>query len=282
MSMFNLSLIKDTFISSILPNTNYGTGLGLLVGQYSAANDIYRSLLKIDINSLPILATINYAYLKLYIYRNDQINIQKNIKIYRLISNFDENTVTFNTAPSYSSVILGNHTITNEINTYIRLNITDLVTGWYNGSIENNGIMLIGEEATPSLIGFRSADYQENLVRPQLEVGIEDGIIIYPTENFVTQDNVLGSTPVLLRGKKCTFGIVNNSETNNAVAYIQLSPDNITWIDDRLSFISETVFEPGGSIILNTSGYMKYARIAYKSQVQGSPANLSIYACVQN
>ncbi len=281
MAIFNLTPTADTFISQILPNNNYGTGLGLLIGQYTTSTDIYRSLVKFSMNSLPILGKINYAYLRVYVYRNDEPSLEKNIKVYRLTSDFNENTVTFNTAPSFSSTIINSTVVINEMNTNISLDITNLVRGWYDESVVNNGIILIGEEEIPSLIGVRSTNFQESTVWPYLEISMEGGITVYPVENVVTQDNIQGSTPILLGGKKGTFGIVNNDENNSAIAYIQLSPDNITWVDNRWSFISEIVFAPGGNLILNTDGYMKYARVAYASQVNGNPANLSIYASVQ-
>ncbi|NLP41691.1 MAG: hypothetical protein GX348_05745 [Veillonellaceae bacterium] len=70
-----------------------------------------------------------------------------------------------------------------------------------------------------------------------------------------------------------TFFVENTSaEANSAVFKLQISPDNTKWVDDS----AEVTLDQGAFNIASTSHYLRYARVAYKSQAPGQSANLNI------
>lgn len=281
MATLTLTPTQDAYITQFYPNLNFGGSDSLFAGLFQGINDGYRSLLKFDVSAIPSESTINSARLRLYIYRNDVPALSKPIKIYRTLSSFNENTVTYNNQPPISVTPDATTNITNELNTFIEWDITNLVNGWVNNSIANNGIMVVGLESTLSLVGFRSKEYVNAMQRPELVVDYAfSKIVVYPPEYVTTTDNFTGSTPLPLGPGSATFGIRNIGTANNAYVIVQLSADGIDWIDNILPFISVPLFGPGDHLIMNTDGHMPFARVAFKSQTPGLSANLVIYAAV--
>jgi len=280
MPITTYSSTKSTYIAESYPNSSFGTTTVLYVGQFGDSNDRYRSLVQFDLSSIPADSTIISAYLKLYIYRNDTPNIPKPIKIFKALSGFTEAT-TYNTKPLISDTPETEITITNENSVYLDWNITDLVKGWCNGTIINNGLEIVGLETQYSLVGFRSEKFQDSGKWPLLEVDYTKGITTsYPVEYVTTTDEFTGSTPLFLGPRIATFAVRNIGSANNAYVLPQLSPDGVLWIDNIPSYVSTPAFAPGDHLIFNTDGYMPYARIGYKSQVNGNPANLAIYPTI--
>jgi hypothetical protein len=70
-----------------------------------------------------------------------------------------------------------------------------------------------------------------------------------------------------------SFFIENTSAgANSATVKIQISPDNVRWIDDG----AEETLDQNAMTVLVTSRYLRYARVAYKSTTADSPSYLSI------
>lgn len=272
---------QDAYISEFFSNQNFGGASALFVGLYQGVNDIYRSLLKFDISSIPTDSTIISAKLRLYIFRNDFPLISKPIQVYRLLSDFNESTVTYANQPPIPGTSDATLTVTNEINTYLEWDVTNLASGWHNGSIVNNGIMLKGLESTSSIVGFRSKEYIDSSTWPQLNVVYSKGAFTeYPVENVTTSDSYAGSTAIPLGTGNATFGIVNTGALNSALVKVQLSPDGVNWIDDLPLAMTVPVLAPGGTQIINTQGHMNYARVAFKNAAPLLSTTLSIYAAV--
>lgn len=277
--MLSLSPVQDAYISEYYPATNFGGSDALFVGLYQGINDRYRSLIQFDVSSIPASSSINSAKLRMYIYRNDVPAITKSVKVYRNLSSFSESTVTYNNRPPVSTAPDDVLNVTNEINTYLEWDITNLVKGWIDNTIVNYGVTVICLETTLSLIGFRSKECANPANRPQLVIDyIMEKTIVYPPEYVMTTDNYTGSTPLILGPRTATFGVRNIGGANNAYVIVQLSADGIDWIDNILPFISVPVFGPGDHLIMNTDGHMPYARVAFKSYTPGQSANLVIYA----
>ena len=70
-----------------------------------------------------------------------------------------------------------------------------------------------------------------------------------------------------------SFFAENTSATaNSATLIVQISPDNIKWVDDS----SETVLAQGEFTVLSASRYLRYARVAYKSTTTDQAADIAI------
>jgi len=70
-----------------------------------------------------------------------------------------------------------------------------------------------------------------------------------------------------------TFAVLNSGETSGAVVKLQISPNNSDWIDDS----SETTLAPTGLTAVNPSKFLRYVRIAHKSQTAGSDTSLTVW-----
>jgi hypothetical protein len=102
-------------------------------------------LLEFDLTGIPAGLTINNATLSLFHSVNQ--NAGFTYSIFRVTSPWDEDTVTFNTAPSIDPTEVASLTI-NDSNTgvYRDWDITSLVAGWVNASYANYGLWI---EETP-------------------------------------------------------------------------------------------------------------------------------------
>ncbi|WP_270568073.1 DNRLRE domain-containing protein, partial [Clostridium beijerinckii] len=169
-----ISPTDDAYISLLNPNANFGLSGDLFTGMFIQVGDVYRSLLKFDLSSIPPGSYVSNASLNLFVYRNDVpdwAQLPQTVRVYTNSSNFTESTVTWNTAP-IANFTPYSITITNgDVGNNISIDITDIVNGWINGSIPNNGITLIGiENLMDTIIGYFSKEWPLQTQRPFLSV----------------------------------------------------------------------------------------------------------------
>ncbi len=130
---------KDAFVCDCQPNvTNPSLGPQYLAqGQYS--NCYNRLFIQFDISSLDPDETINSALLRFYC-ANFYGYTHGDMLYSRLIEDWDENTVTFNNQPDYTT---DGQIITGWANagSWHEVDVTDIVTGWYNGTEDNFGVI---------------------------------------------------------------------------------------------------------------------------------------------
>ncbi|GBG57468.1 hypothetical protein SPFL3101_02812 [Sporomusaceae bacterium FL31] len=92
-------------------------------------------------------------------------------------------------------------------------------------------------------------------------------------DNVTTSDTYAGTGQDVATWRTFSFFIENTSATAvSGTVKIQISPDNTKWVDDG----AEYVLEQNETTVLVTSKYLRYARVAYKSTVTATPADLSI------
>lgn len=264
-----------TYISQNNPTTNYSSSPTIYVGQLSGGN--YRSIIQFDISSIPINYSINSATLSLYIIRNDVPALAKQLYVYRILQNYDINTVTYNNQPTVYPVAEGSTTITNELGTVISIDVTTAVRNWYTGLSRNYGFLLQDDETRPSLVGFTSEHYSINTFDPVLTINLTKGTMtMYPSETINTANTLIGSSKISLGTNSGTFAIQNTGASNKGYVTLQLSNDGTTWIDDLSPVMNLPSLEPGQSIILNTRGHMAFVRAAVQSVINGQSAQLTI------
>ncbi|WPC41510.1 DNRLRE domain-containing protein [Clostridium sp. JS66] len=150
----------SVYISQFYQNTNFGASNQLFTGQYlvTVKNhcklDAYRTLLKFSIN-LPCSSTICSAILYLFINRKDKPDNEfspQKVTIFENEDDFNQATVTWNTAPSTSITPYFFNVIDSDVGSYIPIDITGLVQGWSNMCNENFGVTLIGNECKSDII----------------------------------------------------------------------------------------------------------------------------------
>ena len=143
--------------------------------------------------------------------------------------------------------------------------------------------MLIGDEQGQDnkFVSFKGRRYDPHVAVPCLNIVLSGGMEVLATEHHLSSDINQGSNPILMSGVMVSFGIKNNSPNNNVIVGVQLSNDNVYWIDDHPPYMTEVILTPFNMIVLNTQGYMKYARIIYKSSVAGKSADIDIQAVIK-
>lgn len=172
----------DAHISDNHPTQNYPddslflamhwTILGVPVGS--------KGLMKFDLNSIPIGATITSARLNLYAdstsersYSHQPMYGSNNACYLKMVTQpWQKNIVTWNTQPATTStgqVLLPQSTA--YIQNYLNLDVTNFVQQWVNNPYTNYGMMLemITNNYYNSMI-FCSSDFPDSTLWPSLEV----------------------------------------------------------------------------------------------------------------
>ena len=232
---------KDAFINSLQPSTAGGavTDLDALAWTNSGNPSTVRDLLDFDLSQIPSGAVINSATLTLYHNPNSSNASAKHQSlsgsneglISRVISTWDENTVTWNTQPqttTQNEVIIPQSTSENQD---YSLDVTDLIKDMINNPSSSYGFMirLKTEQYYRSLV-FASSDHPNASKHPKLEIsystnvtGIQEmansKIIIFPnpTSDYVNiniPEQLLGHVYHIYdnNGKKVKEGILVEKE----------------------------------------------------------------------
>ncbi|MFZ5965980.1 MAG: DNRLRE domain-containing protein [Bacillota bacterium] len=187
--------LLDTTINSAMPYENYGDYYALYAGLYMNQS-IYRSLIQFDLPNLSRSGIIESAEIMLYIIRNDYPSYPKEFRIYRLAEKFDEDTVHYWNQPSMDTTLYKTLTISDEINTWLKIDITDFFNEWICKKYPNYGILIrAADENTNSLIGFYSKDAKEILYKPKLQINfqrkvqkLQNAILTDAESNVMTPD----------------------------------------------------------------------------------------------
>ncbi len=136
----------DTYISSEKADHNFAV-TNLYLGYNQEDNyGAERLLLHFDIaNGIPANAVINSAQLRLYLYSSDPTDDDvMGMVIRRTNSHWTENAVTWNSEPEWGEIRVDDD-VGSAVGWY-EWDVKDLVSGWYDGSYNNYGVEIIGDE----------------------------------------------------------------------------------------------------------------------------------------
>ena len=236
MSIKELTPGQNVYIAQGYPTSNFLTSPNLFISRYTGVGDIYRTLMQFYIPGTYEfqIASLNAANLILYVYRNEIPAGSINASVYRLLNNFNESTVTWNTQPPFAAVADGVTSVASGFTGALDIDITNLVQGWYDGSIVNNGIVIRGDETQNALVGFRGTQYNDSSTWPKLVIDYVGGIqTIYPVQTIsVPTATSVPSTAINLGGteKDVTF-LITVPASVQVSAIIQLSADGITYFN---------------------------------------------------
>ncbi|MDO5125616.1 MAG: DNRLRE domain-containing protein, partial [Ruminococcus sp.] len=156
----NLNSIEDAYVNSYSPNANYGHSNQLNVGRVEQNNAIAKEFFSyIKFNSLPENpwnnSYITKAELNLGVFRSGDAQIN----VHEVTSDWDENTITYNSRPETSDIII-DYLDTTDIDDYAQSwDITNLVEEWYDNPEENYGLMLESPNADTYPQMMYSSDY---------------------------------------------------------------------------------------------------------------------------
>lgn len=158
-SILKFNSLSTTYVDSGHANDNFYECKNIYAGschETSFSSVLFKSLIQFDLYNLES-QPLAYAYLCLYVKDiNADTSYYSNntLSVYRNLSDYDPEKVTWNTTPETDSVICLNIPST-EIGNYLKINITSIVNNW----IENNnnyGITIEASNYYSSLVKFAS------------------------------------------------------------------------------------------------------------------------------
>ncbi|NYE57651.1 DNRLRE domain-containing protein [Carboxydothermus ferrireducens] len=231
----------------------------LLVGK--AYNKVYRSYLLFDLTGLEGYE-IRSATLSLYLFFNSSPVTSKSLKLFRVISSWDEKFLNWNNQPFVALPEEGEAIITGEVNTFIDFNVTNLVRNWLIGDSANFGVLLrMANEIQNNLIGFKSREEGYSDYWPKLTIHYIRNLNNKIDQKFIVESginwNFLPAIDVLTLNY--SFIIENIGNTPGEVV-LEVGADGISWVRDS----EVKLVLPGQILILIPNVITRYARVAYR------------------
>ena len=165
-------LTDDAYTYSKKKNLKYGTQAVLSVWGPAGGTPLTRSFLKFDLSTLPAGITadnVQKATLKLYVNR---LTTAGSFDIFKVTADWDEMTITDQTAPSFDEVVAAGVPI-NQGKIFVTVDLTNLVMDWLNGTTPNYGISILPNTAG-ILVNFDSKDGVATSHEPQLEIVLQE------------------------------------------------------------------------------------------------------------
>lgn len=141
----------DSWIRMKDPTNNYGSSDQMIVRNrfgHSSHPDYWEEdiVIRFDLSDFPSHLQINSASLHLYYYEWNDNNPEGNdLSIYRITSNWDENSVTWDTRPSVSSVSTSSTVVPSSSGHWMSWEVTDDVQDFLDGFKTNFGWQIVDE-----------------------------------------------------------------------------------------------------------------------------------------
>ena len=205
------------------------------------------SLVKFDISSIPKGTIINSAKLKLFYYKyRDNNPGGRELNVYKVISDWDENTVTWDTQPIYHSIPTTSSSVPSSIGSWMEWDVTNDVQDFIDRTVTNYVWKITDEnywgKTWIPIIHFRSKEYSSNLPYLEIEViELRSALLFGRIKNLNAEGNLI------------TFNAVN-------LRYLQFLPFSFnTYISGEKIVASEVKF---GILTINFAfGFFKAALV---------------------
>lgn len=275
MSSLSLLPYKNSIVSQWYPDQNYSTSPALFAGRYLQSGDVYRSLMQFDLSVISSGSTIETASLILNMYRNETGPTGAYVRVFHLLNDWIEASLTWNSQPPYSqtpfspvwdgSVYVSGTTPPGPV----AIDISGLVRGWQEGFIPNNGLLLAGNETANSLVGFRSTKYMFSDSWPMLGITYVNGSLDICDTQILTipsapEHPIVASDFVPLGARQeVTFMVENNSTSIHVRVMLQVGNES--------EFFSASPWHtldpkgtPGASLAISTSYAAEAARVLFQ------------------
>lgn len=274
MAAITLVPTKDVYVSEWYADENFDESIALFVSQYKQPGDDYRSLLKFDLSSIPPTSTICRAVLELKVFRNE-VTCGIRVQAHRLLNRWHECTVTWDSQPPVYPYPDGSEFVpAGEPPEYVCIDITTLVRGWYEGSVPNEGLVLIGNEAENDLLAFVSTRGTYSYEWPRLCIDYVVGVLnYYPCQRLCVPKHecpyIESAAIPLGPTKKATFLIVNTCEADHVEVLLQVgnspNPNEVFFDVGDWCRLQPAGF-PGEAVSLSTNEAADFARVLIKGR----------------
>ncbi|MCK4315331.1 MAG: DNRLRE domain-containing protein, partial [Anaerolineae bacterium] len=176
--------------------TNFGSTSDMWAGYddyLSPDGKIVRSLIQFDVSAIPSGTSIDSAVLRVYLVESwDYPGRTRTVTAYRIGSSWSESSVTWNTRPSCAEAY-GSDSVTHGSWGWYSFDVTNLVSGWVDGSLSNYGVMLRGPEVSGYDSSWRSFSTREGSYTPQLAVTYSG--YTTPSDARLAEESLSGEEP---------------------------------------------------------------------------------------
>ncbi|RLI75203.1 hypothetical protein DRO97_03875 [Archaeoglobales archaeon] len=159
----------DAYVYEVSPSSNYGSSTSLHVQSYRfwGLNFNERTYIKFNLSSISSTSYVLDAKLQLYAYSSNAQN--RNYEVHKVTSNWDENTITWSSQPSFETT--ATDTISPTSNSWNAWTVTSDVQNMISG---NNYGWCIKDESESSrsqkYTHFYSKEYSDTAYHPKLVV----------------------------------------------------------------------------------------------------------------
>jgi hypothetical protein len=169
-SAASVILTDDAHVASAQRTQNFGGAASLsLQGPGAAATRVY---LRFDLSSLPAGTRgvdVGRATLRLWV---NQVTKGGMLDVFTVKGGWTEGAITFAAAPPQGrDELIGVPITTRDRNTFLLVDLTDLVRDWLDRVLENNGIVLVPNAAGIG-VQFDSKENTATSHEPQLEIAL--------------------------------------------------------------------------------------------------------------
>lgn len=166
---------EEATISSIIPDENRSANILDIGGVTQINYNTTRTLLDFDLSSIPNSAQIDSA--RLYLFGNPNTTIGPNIApndldIYRVITTWQQNTVTWNTQPSIDLNAKASLPSSSggDYSSYV-VDVTSLIQNYVNDKSNSFGFMLkLFNESPNRMLIFASSKVSDTQLHPKLVI----------------------------------------------------------------------------------------------------------------
>ena len=197
-----ITTTQDSILSAWYPGTNYEPAGSLEL----RSGGVSRPVLKFDVSEIDCSPDVCVCQVKLRLYVKSRSNPANLLaSAYAITRSWQVDQVTWLDAddatpwqvPGCDGAADRQHEAT-EANVYrvedwIEIDVTDIVAGWLDGTLENNGLIVIGRSGTSVAYVLASSEYKEGAFAPQLEVVTMSYPLPEPTE---IPEPILGVTKI--------------------------------------------------------------------------------------
>lgn len=176
-------LCKSVFVSEYYKNINLrkSKDATLFIGRFRGGGDSYRSLMQFDLGKLSS-DNFDKAYLIMDITRNEISQASSQVGVYRMLRDWEEKAVTWESALAQAAVPELTFTVIQGWTGLLIVDLTQLVRRWLDYTYLNYGIILVGDETINSLIAVNHSAYASTERAPHIVTLSRKGNVAKPIE----------------------------------------------------------------------------------------------------
>ncbi len=232
----NLPPIDDSYTYMRYPDNNYGSDMDTHVrNRYGASSHSYywekNTLVNFDLSMISEVTTIDSAEVKMfYIGYHDNDPAGRDLTIYKITSAWNEDSVNWNTMPSWSDAPSSYATVPSSLGVWMSWDVTEDVQDYLDGTSPLYGWQIMDEERWGDynipVTRFRTKEYTNSYFHPYLEVTLGNGENIPPTVEIEEPDQDAVVWDIV-----SISGVADNPDDSENMLTVFVKIDDGDWMD---------------------------------------------------